>query len=205
MSEAQGQEQSAVELEAQYNFDLGQHHCDISSSSVEAQTWFDRGINWLYGFNHEEAVICFNKAVAADPQSVMAYWGIAFAIGPNYNKVWDMFPYQEKKTCLAIAQDAIAKGSVIKTDNALAQAMLAAVAVRYPDNAEIEDYEPFNENFASEMRKVYQQYPDNLDVMAICVESLMGRTPWALWNLETKQPADGASTVEAREMLEGAF
>lgn len=205
MSEVERPEQTAAQLEAQYDFDLGQHHCDISSSSVEAQKWFDRGINWLYGFNHEEAVICFNKAVVADPKSVMAYWGIAFAIGPNYNKVWDMFPYQEKKTCLAIAQDAIAKGSAIKTENALAQAMLAAVAVRYPDNAEIEDYEPFNENFASEMRKVHQQYPDNLDVMAICVESLMGRTPWALWELETKQPADGASTVEARDMLETAF
>ena len=66
MSEVERPEQTAAQLEAQYDFDLGQHHCDISSSSVEAQKWFDRGINWLYGFNHEEAVICFNKAVVAD-------------------------------------------------------------------------------------------------------------------------------------------
>ena len=68
MSEVQTKVQtealSAEELEAQYDFDLGGHHSDISSSSALAQQWFDKGINWLFGFNHEEAVICFNKAIA---------------------------------------------------------------------------------------------------------------------------------------------
>ncbi|MGK0337117.1 MAG: tetratricopeptide (TPR) repeat protein [Candidatus Azotimanducaceae bacterium] len=194
-----------AEATSNYEFDLGQHHFKIFTTSSAAQQWFDRGLTWLYGFNHEEAVICFQKAVAADPNSVMAYWGIAYAIGPNYNKVWEMFPFEEKKSCLKVAHDAIAKGSAITSAATVEVAMLAAVACRYPQDAEVEDYAPFNDRFANEMRKIHQQHPDNLDVSAIFIEALMGRTPWALWHLKTKQPAEGASTIEAKEILEAAF
>ena len=53
--------------------------------------WFDRGLVWTYGFNHEEAVRCFEHAVEADPDCAMAHWGIAYAVGPNYNKPWEVF------------------------------------------------------------------------------------------------------------------
>ena len=35
--------------------------------SPDAQRWFDRGLNWTYGFNHEEAIRCFEQALDADP------------------------------------------------------------------------------------------------------------------------------------------
>ena len=38
------------------------------------------------GYHHEEAVACFERALEHDPTCAMAHWGIAYAIGPNYNK-----------------------------------------------------------------------------------------------------------------------
>ena len=60
-------------------FDLGGYSLPVTTTSEEAQTWFDRGLGWTYGYNHEEAVECFRKAIAADPACGMAYWGLAFA------------------------------------------------------------------------------------------------------------------------------
>ena len=53
--------------------------------------WFDRGLVWSYAFNHEEAIRCFDRALELDPDLAIARWGIAYAIGPNYNKAWEAF------------------------------------------------------------------------------------------------------------------
>ena len=66
-----------------YPFDLGRHHRPASTASPAAQAWFDRGLVWSYGFNHEEAVRCFERAVADDPGFALAHWGIAYAGGPE--------------------------------------------------------------------------------------------------------------------------
>ena len=34
---------------------------------------------------------CFERALALDPELAIARWGIAYAIGPNYNKAWEAF------------------------------------------------------------------------------------------------------------------
>src|SRR5690349_13543812 len=76
-------------------FDLGAYGRRVTTASDDAQRWFDRGLNWSYGFNHEEAVRCFERAAEADPACAMAQWGIAYASGPNYNHMWDSFTEEE--------------------------------------------------------------------------------------------------------------
>jgi hypothetical protein len=71
-------------------FNLGTYRRTITTSSDQAQLWFDRGLIWTYGFNHEEAVNCFYKAISYDNSCGMAFWGLAFALGPNYNKPWSV-------------------------------------------------------------------------------------------------------------------
>jgi len=46
-------------------FDLGEYGRKITTTSPDAQTWFDRGLNWTFGYNHGEAVSCFKKAIEA--------------------------------------------------------------------------------------------------------------------------------------------
>lgn len=64
-------------------FDLGTYSRAVSTRSPEAQRWFDIGLNWCYGFNHEEAIRCFEKVLSFDPGCAMAHWGIAYAAGPS--------------------------------------------------------------------------------------------------------------------------
>ena len=90
-------------------YNLGSHRLTITTSSPEGQLWFDRGLLWCYGFNHGEAVRCFRRALEADPDCAMAYWGIAHALGPNYNKPWDAFDESEFKSVLTEAYEATSK------------------------------------------------------------------------------------------------
>jgi hypothetical protein len=69
-------------------FNLGDYRCIVSTKSAEAQRWFDLGLNWCYAFNHDEGILCFKRALEADPDCAMLHWGIAYAAGPYYNLTW---------------------------------------------------------------------------------------------------------------------
>ncbi|BFO18849.1 hypothetical protein SHKM778_52370 [Streptomyces sp. KM77-8] len=88
-------------------YDLGDHRRPVTTASAEAQLWFDRGLIWTYAFNHEEAVACFERAAEADPDCAMAYWGIAYALGPNYNKPWEAFDGDELAHTVARTHTAV--------------------------------------------------------------------------------------------------
>ncbi|HJP08890.1 MAG TPA: tetratricopeptide repeat protein, partial [Arenicellales bacterium] len=83
-----------------YSFDLGGYSRPITTAQPEAQVWFDRGLVWCYGFNHEEAVDCFKQAASIDPGCAMAHWGIAFASGPFYNLPWEWMSEPEARKAL---------------------------------------------------------------------------------------------------------
>ena len=186
-------------------FDLGNYTRVVTTTSDEAQTWFDRGLRWTYGYNHEEAVECFRKAIAADPACGMAYWGLAYAIGPNYNKPWDLFEPEEKAAALTEANTALKTARALPGLSPVEAAMIRALAARDPTDPEIEDFGPWNDAFTDAMRPVYETHPDDLDAVAVFAEAGMNRTPWLLWDLLARMPAVGASTDEARAALERAF
>ncbi len=187
-------------------YDLGDHHRTISTSSPEAQLWFDRGLNWTYGFNHGEAVKCFERAIEADPDCPMAYWGVAYASGPNYNLEWDMFGARALVKMVAKAHGAVQTAlTLIHRATPAERALIEAIQARYPSPTPIEDCSVWNDDYANAMRAVYRDYGNDLDVAALFAESLMNRTPWLLWNLATGEAAEGADTIEALNVLEGAF
>ena len=70
-------------------FELGPYTRSITTKSAEAETWFNRGLNWCYAFHHKEAIRCFTKTIELDPSCVMGYWGVAYATGPYYNIPWE--------------------------------------------------------------------------------------------------------------------
>jgi tetratricopeptide (TPR) repeat protein len=185
-------------------FDLGSY-TRPASPIADAQRWCDRGMVWLFGYNHEEAIDCFEKARSADPGCALAHWGIAYAIGPNYNKPWEVFAPDEKAPALARAHDALAKGLALEGAAPVERALLQALALRYPTDPEIEEFQPFNDGFAEAMRPVHAAFPDDLDVAFLFAEALMNRTPWQLWDFRLGLPNPEASTVEAMAVLERAF
>ena len=49
-------------------YDLGTYSRAVTTGSRQAQRWFDRGLAWTYGYNHEEAIACYRRALDADPE-----------------------------------------------------------------------------------------------------------------------------------------
>ncbi|MET8446087.1 hypothetical protein [Streptomyces sp. NPDC005209] len=189
-------------------YDLGGHGRRVSTSSPEAQTWFDRGLVWTYGFHHEEAVRCFEAAGAADPDCAMADWGIAYALGPNYNKPWEFFDEQDlartvERTHTAVERAHAKAASATPVERALIEALRA----RYPRTraADAEECGVWNAAYADAMRGVHELAPDDLDVATLYADALMNLTPWELWDIRTGRPAEGARTTEAKAVLERAM
>ena len=192
-------------------YDLGAYSRPINNQAPAAQLWFDRGLNWCYGYHHEEAIACFRRAVEADPSCAMAYWGVAYAAGCNYNKPWEAFLEEEREAALALAREAIGLAAKAVADAGPAAwpaeaALVAALQRRYPA-AGAQGAEPFqawNDDYAAAMREVYAVHGADADVAALFAEALINRTPWQLWDLATGDPAEGADTLEAQAVLERA-
>ncbi|MEZ5924034.1 MAG: hypothetical protein R3D57_06580 [Hyphomicrobiaceae bacterium] len=183
-------------------FDLGDYSMKVTTGSAEAQTWFDRGLAWCYGFNHDEAIACFRKALEADSALAMAHWGIAYAAGPNYNKPWEMFDPEDLAKCHAITRAEIEKAlAAAPSASALERALIHALEARCPATPP-EDLATLNDAYALAMRNVYSAFPGNPDVATFYAESMMNRTTWKLWDLKTGKHAEGADTARIVEVLE---
>lgn len=187
-------------------FDLGTFTRPVSTRSPEAQLWFDRGLAWSYAFNHEEAVTCFESAAAADPGCAMAHWGIAYALGPNYNKPWEFFDETDLQRTVERAHAAVERAHEL-CDGATPteRALIEALRERYPASHAAEDCSVWNEPYAEAMRAVYELAPGDLDIATLYADALMNLTPWQLWDLRTGEPAVGARTLEAKAVLERAL
>jgi tetratricopeptide (TPR) repeat protein len=187
-------------------YDLGAYTRRITTRSSDAQKWFDRGLNWVYAFNHGEAITCFQKALEHDAQCAMAHWGIAYAAGPNYNLPWHLYDATGKAQALATAFDAtqvaVARTSGITPVEA---ALIKALQARYPQREAIEDQSEWDKDFTRAMRPIFKAHRNDLEVRTVFAEAIMNETPWQMWDLATGKPAAGAGTEEAMELLESAF
>ena len=186
-----------------YPYDLGAYSRKVTTDSAEAQCWFDRGLNWLYGFNHKEAIACFERAAEADPDCAMAHWGHAYAAGPNYNMPWERFDSKGRAEALEESYDALQRALECKDNTTTGEAALIdALTARYPQREVAEDMDAWDTAFAEAMGDVHRAHPMDADIAAIYVDGLLNLTPWNMWNIHTGEIAENARTVEAREILE---
>jgi tetratricopeptide (TPR) repeat protein len=186
-------------------FDLGSYSRPVTTHSQEAQLWFDYGLLWCYSYNHEESVRCFRKAAEFDADCAMAYWGIAYASGSNYNKPWEAFEADELKQAVVYCRRSTEKAlALLHVASPVEQALIKALDQRYQSDQVVSDDEfaAWNNAYSSAMKEVYKAFPDDYDVCSLYAEAMINRTPWALWNLNSGEPAEGADTLEAVEVLE---
>jgi len=185
---AAGQERKAAEMKPDLALTaVGRQHHPIATQSHEAQNFFDQGVTLLYGFNHEEAARAFRRAGELDPSSPMPLWGIAMAVGPNYNM--DVDAEREKLAYETIqkAQKLAQHAPQVEKD------YVAALAVRYSGDA-APDYKKLSHEFANAMKSLSEKYPDDLDAATLYAESLMDLNPWKLWTLDGK-PNEGTEEI----------
>ena len=173
-------------------FDLGTWHHPITTTSPEAQRYFDQGLILCYGFNHAQAIASFTEATKIDPNCAMAYWGIALAYGPNINFPMDSTAVQPAWEALQAALALAPKAS--EAD----QAFIEALANRYGDPKR--PYPPrraaMDSAYANAMRRVWKKLPGDADAGALFAESLMDLNPWNFWSLDGKA-APGTDEIVA--------
>jgi tetratricopeptide (TPR) repeat protein len=194
-------------------YELDGFHREVSTDSKEAQLWFDRGLLLCYGFNHEEAIRCFERALEADPDCAMAYWGIAYASGPNINNI-EMDDEKDKRAWEAAkkaeslvqhrtdANRSADVGTGIGVRDAkvpdVERALIAALQQRYQLPAP-EDRTGLERAYADAMREVYEVHRDDPDVAALFAESLMILRPWKHWSPEGEPAAETPEIVATLE------
>jgi len=172
---------------------LGSYHHPITTSSPLAQRYFDQGLRLVYAFNHDEATRAFRAAARLDPDCAMAQWGVALALGPNYNLALDAEHNQAAYEAAQRAQALAAKASEAE------RAYIEAVGKRYSLDPGA-DRKALDRAYADAMRQVAHRYPDDPDAATLFAEALMDLRPWDLWTLDG-EPQPGtleiAATLEA--------
>jgi tetratricopeptide (TPR) repeat protein len=159
---------------------LGSHHRKVTTTSDAAQQYFDQGLAFLYGFNHDEAIRSFEAAAGCDPNCAMALWGIAVANGPHINNpAVDEAHAKAAWSALTRAQALADKATKVE------QALIEALAKRYAD-PQPADRKPLDEAYAKAMVEVWKSYPDDADIGALAAEAMMDRRPWDQWTLAGK-------------------
>lgn len=150
---------------------IGDYRMNATTKSHDAKRFFDQGLIFTYGFNHGEAARSFREAIRLDSNFVMAYWGLAYTLGPNYNAPLET-EYLEEITW---AVDKAVSLKHLVTD--VERGLVEATEVKYANITT----EPRLEEFASSMKKLSIANPLNADIATLYAEALMLQHPWDLY------------------------
>src|SRR5215472_2602239 len=173
---------------------LGDLHHPVSTKNPQAQQFFDQGLRFIYAFNHYEAARSFQHAAELDPKLAMAYWGLAEAVGPNYNDPADPERYKR-------AHDAVQKAVDLSSGASPSeQAYIHAMAKRFPADQN-SDLKKAAEEYREAMRQVAAQFPDDLDAATLFAESGMDLHPWGLWHHDGTPEAGTEEIVSTLESV----
>lgn len=155
--------------------DLSSYSRPVTTSSPVVQRYFDQGLAFTFGFDHERAIESFQEAARLDPQCAMAWWGIANACGPNING-----------PTVDAAHDALAREAITRAQAAMAsgtpteQALIRAQAKRFGASFSAER-RALDEAYAAAMREAWHAHPDDADIAVLFAESLLDLRPWDQW------------------------
>ncbi len=167
---------------------LGSHVFPVSTQNRDAQLYINQGLNLAYAFNHAEARRAFKEAARLDPTLAMAYWGQALVLGPNINALMET---NEEPNALEDLRKAL---SFKSTASPREQALIDALSKRYTGDPA--DRQANDQAYAAAMREVHRQFPDDLDIAMLYVESMMDLRPWGYW-MRDGQPHEGTAEIVA--------
>ena len=167
----------------------GDLHHPVSTDNAQAQQFFDQGLRQIYAFNHDEAARSFQRAADLDRKLAMAYWGVAEAVGPNYNDSASDDRFAAAHTAIQKAVDLSGNASPAE------QVYIKAMALRFPADPKA-DRRQAAEAYHGAMSELVKQFPDDLDAATLFAESGMNLHPWGLWMVDGT-PREGTEEIVA--------
>ena len=182
---------------------LGEHSFKITTTSQQAQAFFDQGLRLVYGFNFGEALASFRAAQALDPACAMCFWGEAFALGPTLNAT---MPEANNAPALAAVQkaDALAHDKDHPT-TPRERGLIAALKERYSDDP-TKTREALNAAYADAMYRAYQLFDGDVDMATLHADAALNEsrvTGW--WTPDGRLPTPRASKASSFPASARAF
>jgi len=175
--------------------DIGDWTHPVTTRNPQAQRYFDQGLRLYYGYNQDEAQRAFREAARLDPTCAMAWWGVAYVVGPNIN-----LPMDEANA--AVANDAIAKAVALEAGaNERDRAYIEALATRYSTDPK-RSRAALDTAYCQSMRALVGRFPDDADAAALYAESMLDLNPWNQWQHEG---APNPGTLEIVSVLEAGM
>ena len=174
---------------------MGAHTRNVTTTSPEAQEYFDQGIAWMYAFNHDEAIRSFARAAELDPECAMAWWGIAMCEGPNYND--PVMTEERSAAAWGALQEALARiDNTMPVERELIEALSRRYAKPWP-----EDRSGLEQAYADALAGVWAAYPDDSDVGTLYAEAMMVQRPWKLYDADGQPEGDTPTIVATLEAV----
>ena len=157
---------------------VGRANFAITTEKPQAQAFFNQGVAYLYAFNFDEARRSFEQASKLDPAAPMPWWGVAMAVGPNYN---DAAPGADRRVqAFAAIGKAETLAQVAGKASARERDYIGALAALYA--AGPKDHPLQGAAYADAMRGVSAKFPQDLDAATMYAEALMDDNAWNLWS-----------------------
>jgi tetratricopeptide (TPR) repeat protein len=173
---------------------IGNLHHPVSTKKAQAQQFFDQGLRLIYAFNHAEAARSFQHAADLDPRLAMAYWGVAEALGPNYNDRANDDRFKQAHEAIEKAVNLLVNASPSES------AYIEAMALRFPADTP-GDRRRNAEAYHDAMREVAKKFPEDLDAATLFAEAGMNLHPWGLWHPDGTPEAGTEEIVATLESV----
>ena len=170
----------------------------VSTASEEARSLCRQGIGWLWSFHHEEAVRCFEAALAAAEAEAaacpLAAWGAAHCCSSDYNEG----VYMDEAKASAHIATAVAQ---------LPQASALEVALIRAEKERIDAVDGGDaaapQVYARAMKRVHEQHPHSAEVAAVFAHAVMMQRACAFRARYIRWPASVHSLAMLRRWPPG--
>ena len=179
---------------------LGPFSRSVTTTSHEAQLYFDQGIQLIYAFDPNLGARSFREAWKRDPQCAMCYFGEAWAWGPYLNG--PMVPSDAP-----LAHAAIQKAMELRDGNTtpVERALIEAMATRYEPEHDRDTRRTLDESWAATIEAVYDAYPNDLDAGFLTGEAFMLLEPrrgtWDIGKASVQKIHRVLETVLTKDIL----
>ena len=146
---------------------LGSYTWPVTTTSPEAQAYFDEGVKLMYGYARTHARPAFAEARRRDPACAMCWWGEAWSMGRYLNGAMRS---EDAPAAHAAAQRAV---ELAADAPPLERALIRAMAARYEPEHTAEGRLRLDSAYAAAMAEAYDAHPGSHETAFLYADALM--------------------------------